>query len=183
VINDAPYKFMPENVSELPDLAGAETIYLDFECTSGDNKQHAKNPWMNCDVLGICICVDDDPNAYYIPLRHRDDSRNLPIEPVYAWLREIVRRAKTWINSNIKYDAHVLINYVKDISIKHLRLIDTVTLAKIVNSDRFVYGLKELSRDWLREDISEFEQAIYLWLSGLPFNPKSLHLHYEQSTR
>jgi DNA polymerase I-like protein with 3'-5' exonuclease and polymerase domains len=163
VINDYANKYLVETVSDLPNLKGAQDIYLDFETTSGSKKEDSKNPWRNCDILGICITVDNDPRAFYIPLQHQlNPEQNLPAEPVYKWLRDIVKHAKRWINSNVKYDVHVGVNYA-GLEVSHLQLLDTVTLGKIIDSDLFSYGLKELSKKWLGHDISEFEKGIRVY--------------------
>ena len=153
-----------ESVEELPDLFNAEHLFLDFETTSGDKKLTSLNPWHNCDVAGICITTDDNPNAYYVPVGHTKG--NLSKDIVYPWLNKVVSTCKSWVNHNIKYDAHVFqINIAKEVW--NCTLIDTLTLAKIIDSDRVIkggYSEDALSNAWLNEDISMCKKALIPYL-------------------
>ncbi len=160
-----------ESISELPDLSGCTNLYLDLETTSGDSKLSSLNPWHNCDIAGLCVTTDDLPNAWYIPIGHALGN-NLDYISVQAWVCLLLHKPMRWINHNIKYDAHVLCNeYLKDfvrgwkgVMPDHLELVDTLTLAKIKDSDRMSYALKNLSRDWLGEDIDKYEDALRPYL-------------------
>lgn len=142
--------------SELPvHLIGSKTIYLDLETLSGSETTTSTNPWHNCWIAGICLTADDCKEAYYIPIGHYK-GRNLNSEVVASFLTGLFRQATSWVNHNIKYDAHVLNNCL-NINPEHVELIDTSTSAKIINSDMLHsggYGLKHLSKAWLNESIS-----------------------------
>jgi len=149
-----------QELSELPSLAGAKNIFFDLETTSGDPKITSLNPWQNCSILGLCVTVDDCSQAYYIPVGH--ETGNLAKSGVYYWIADILQKCDQWINHNIKYDVNIYIN-----STSHqptCKLVDTLTLAKILDSDRFRYGLKHLSKEWLEEDISQYESAMEPYL-------------------
>ncbi len=154
-----------QSVDELPGLFIAQkrfdNIFIDFETTSSDPKLISLNPWHHCDIAGICICTEANP-AYYIPIGHRS-LQDLPREEVLEWLQQILNNSKRWINHNIKYDAHVAAN--AGLTFQHIELVDTLTLAKLINSDRFQYGLSALSLEWLEKDISSLEDRIKLWLN------------------
>lgn len=158
---------MVESLSELPALAGAKAVYLDFETSSGNPKLDSLNPWHHCKVHGFGITVDEMPEAYYIPYSSFDEDEQGIIR---FWLEEILSECEQWVNQNIKYDAHVAANDLQ-ICITEMQcwLVCTLTLAKLIDSDRIMrggYGLDVLSRDWLEEDISEYEAALQPYLKG-----------------
>jgi len=148
-----------ESIKELPDLKGQELV-IDFETTSGDPKLNSLNPWFNCKIAGICITTMKHAEAWYIPLRHR--RYNLSYGPVREWFNDMLSTSLRWINHNIKYDVMVALN--EDLIIEHPELVDTLTLAKIVNSDRYQYSLSSLSHEWLDHDISHYEERLKAWL-------------------
>lgn len=136
-------------------MIGAENVYLDFETGSYDSSLDSLNPWKHCWIIGLGIAVDEGP-AYYIPVDKENESK------VYDTLFDIFthRNCKQWINHNIKYDAHVLANNAGIIPPYNVKLVDTLTLAKLIDSDRFRYGLDDLSKDWLEIDIKPYEDAL-----------------------
>lgn len=154
-----------QEVSELPKLAGARVVFADFETTSGDPREKSINPWHYCDILGLAITVDDVRPAWYIPVGHKPHLlyKNLPKEVVYDWWCDIIDACERWENANVKYDAHVSTNYAG--VLPECELVDLTTLAKIIDSDRLRYGLKYLSKDWLHEDISKYEEALKPYLN------------------
>jgi len=158
---------MLEPGDPLPDLRGARELYLDVETTSGDPKLKAISPWHGDEIAGIAVTHDDNPDAYYIPIRHWDyEHRCLPIEQVHRWLKETVGANNDWVNHNVKFDAHFCTNEGAEFG---GRLVDTMTLAKLIDSDRGYggkgYGLKDLSEDWLDMDLRE-EQLLHAWLEA-----------------
>lgn len=157
----------------MPNLVNAKDIYVDFETTSGDPTKKSTNPWHNCNICGVAVTVDHAPYAWYMPIRHNFDSSGLTnIQPEYVinWTRHLVDSAANvggrWINSNVKYDATVLHRELgrQWKPPETLQLLDTATLARIIDSDRFTYGLKTLSKAWLGEDISAYENALQPYL-------------------
>lgn len=156
---------MLEPGDDLPPLAGAETVYVDLETTSKDPRLDALNPWHHSWVAGVAVTADDCPRAWYLPLAH-GAGRMLNRGLVRDWLRDVFAQAKRWVNHNVKYDAHVLAN---DLGVApELDYVCTLTLAKIIDSDRIVrggYGLDALALAWLREDISAYEEALQPYLT------------------
>lgn len=151
-----------ESRAELPDFRNVERLYLDFETTSGDPKLKSLNPWHNCKILGIAITVDDEPHAWYVPIRHQ--AQNVEYTATRMWLIDILATAKKWINHNIKYDAHCCA--LEGVSFK-CELVDTLTLAKIIDSDRLTkggYSLTALSNAMLDEDNTVYERRIKEYL-------------------
>ena len=153
-----------ENESELPDLIGKE-LFLDVETNAVDSDglpvRYGNQPYVGDRIAGIAITLDNDPNAYYIPMRHSYKG-NLQIDVVQKWLLQGINKLPDWVNHNIKFDAHFLV--VEGV-LYDGRMIDTLTMAKMFDSDRMSHGLKPLSRDWLKLDMSE-EDEIKSFLKG-----------------
>lgn len=138
-----------QHESELPNLAGTKELFLDCETTSGDPKLTSLNPWRNCDILGICVTTDTYDRAWYIPERFTQ-----------GWLADTLASCQRWINHNVKYDAHVCANAG---ALFNCELVDTLTLAKIIDSDKIIrggYSLTALSRDWLQDDVGQYEYRL-----------------------
>ena len=148
-----------QSASELPNLSGAKNLYVDFETSSGDPKKTSLNPWHDCTPCGTCITVDEINQAWYIPWRTVDHKE---------WLQDLFNHCHRWINHNVKYDAHVAAN-AGIIGLDQVTLVDTVTLAKIIDSDRVTrggYSLSALSQGWLKHDVSGFEDRLAAFLEG-----------------
>lgn len=153
-----------QSTSELPDLRNAGDLFADFETTSLNDEKKSLNPWRDCWALGVAVTTSDAQGAWYVPVRHRQEG-NVPLDAFQRWWHDIVGTAKCWTNHNVKYDAHVSSNdlgWAPDCP-----LYDTVTHAKIIDSDRQLrggYGLDALSLGWLGEDIRPLEDEIKRWL-------------------
>lgn len=152
--------FLVKNEDELPIIPSViERLYADFETSSHDDKLTSLNPWHNCHVIGLAVTWDNNCDTYFI------------IDSVLRkswWAWELLNNSYMWVNHNIKYDAHVYENNYWPIP-KHLILHDTLTLAKLIDSDRKFkggYGLAVLSKAWLGEDISEYENKLKASLNG-----------------
>ena len=144
-----------ESIGELPEPPQDCELFLDFETSSGDPRLSSLNPWHHCYVAGFAFTYDKAPGAWYVtPAVSGWDS----------YLRMLLQTCRHWVNHNVKYDAHVAANEGCEIPPV---LVDTVTLAKIIDSDRIIrggYGLDDLSRDWLHEDIAKYENAMKPYL-------------------
>lgn len=152
-----------QSLEELPRLQSAKELFCDFETRSGDPKQKAFRPYHGHRIAGVCITADDAPSAWYVPIRCNHEKWNLPLEPTLAWLRDVIGTCSDWVNHEVKFDAHFAA--VDGIGFNG-RLVDTVTLSKVVNSDRFEYGLDTLSREWLEQDISAVDNRVQAYLKG-----------------
>lgn len=165
-------RIIVQDVSELPNFSEARNIFLDGETTSGNDKEEAFHPYKGHRFCGIAVTADDDPRAWYIPIRHRGvDGKNIPIETAVKWLRDTLSpkqfgdRKRRWINHNVKFDAHFAICEGVDIN-SELELIDTLTLARTIDTDRISHRLKPLVRDWCGEIASEKDE-IKAYLRGI----------------
>ncbi len=158
-------KYLIQDVNSLPPIPQKiKRLYADFETSSGDDNLTSLNPHHNCTPIGLAITWDDNPDAYFVT--HETITY---LSEGFYWLRDLFDRTINWVNHNIKYDAHVLLNWYFANLPKHLALFDTLVMAKLVDSDRKFkggYALDVLSKAWLDEDISHFEIALYQHLNG-----------------
>lgn len=142
-----------ESVSELPDFSTAENLYMDFETgqfgSVSVKKHQGMYPFLGDRICGIAVTADNYPDAYYIPIRHRrTPDRNLPLDSVQRWLA-LQLTCKNWVNHNIKFDAMFAHFDKADFQ---CRLVDTLPLSKMIDTDRLSHGLKDLRRDFLGYD-------------------------------
>jgi DNA polymerase I-like protein with 3'-5' exonuclease and polymerase domains len=151
--------YLVESVGELPEWPGTiEHLYMDFETASYTPSRGGDSPYQGDRIAGIAVTADLSKEIFYVPIRHTVYLRvfNLEIPPVLKWMRDLLRRSKRWVNHNIKFDAHFarvdgvdVSLYGGDEALLDTELIDTLVLAKLINSDRMTYGLKPLAREWL----------------------------------
>jgi DNA polymerase I-like protein with 3'-5' exonuclease and polymerase domains len=178
------------NPKDLPKLAGASMIFLDYETTSGHPKRVSYNPFHCCGVAGFAITVDDNPTSWYIDyMRMSYDDQRI----VQAWLQEVYDGCEYWINQNVKYDMHVAAStrstfkqtrsdsgktileawVNKDFPPplpmamklrREVRHVCTLTMAKIENSDRLNNQLDALTKEYLGVDILPWYNALQPYL-------------------
>lgn len=144
-----------------------DNLYLDLETTSQDPEKKSVNPHKHCKILGISVLFDSEKMPYYIPVRHcvlneDDDYEYVPwnhdVSRVYLWLRQVFSTARNWVNHNIKYDWHVVVNELK--YRPPCKLIDTLILSKLAAfEERFTYNLTEMMRV-IGVDISPYEEKL-----------------------
>jgi len=167
MVNLSPNKILIERASELPDMSKARELFVDFETTSFVDGDKALNPYKGHRIAGVCATRDDDPTAYYVPLRHRDEQWNIDVDAGLRWLRDAITTCEDWVNHNVKFDAHFAA--VEGFEFQG-RLVDTLTAAKVLDSDRLYkggYGLDKLSAAWLDDDISDYEKELKQFLAGV----------------
>lgn len=148
-----------ETLEDLPEPRETEELYIDVE-TSG------KNPYLDSKLAGIALVWDNNPQAYYIPVGH-ENGPNLNLTEVIEWLQKWFDLTKKWINHNIKFDAHFLacagIKFDYDMPFE---MVCSLTLSKIIQSDRLNHALKPLCREWLGMEMDE-ELRIKAFLEGV----------------
>jgi DNA polymerase-1 len=139
--------FLVESPADLPEPRPGARMFTDCETRrrGDDLTQGGLEPYLGDRACGWAVCWDEGP-AYYVPIRHRNSSKNVELGPVLAWLKRLVEVSKEWVNHNVKFDAHFA---AVDGAVFKCRLVDTMSLAKVVESDRMGYGLKMLCRDML----------------------------------
>jgi len=145
-----------ERLEELPPLTPRQ-LYLDVETRRSHDGLH---PYLGDRICGIALTHDERNESWYVPVRHL--SGNLPLEPVLAWLQDVLNHTEVWINHNVKFDAHFLA--VEGLTWS-CELEDTISLAKLLDSDRWHYGLKELAKAWLGYTAEE-QDRVRAFLKG-----------------
>lgn len=175
--------FLVENIRDLPDFSKADTLYLDVEteqntlgiqaseCLEYDEEEmetatskswSGLYPFKGDRICGYSVTADDHPNAYYIPLRHTR-GRNVPLEEGQRYLAAVVGGAKKWVNHNILIDA--VFAHFEGAEFGG-ELVDTLTAAKMIDSDRFQYGQKILEMEWLGRHRPD-RDAVLAYLKGI----------------
>ncbi len=158
-----------ETEGELPDFTKCTDLYLDFETENKtehlgeDFKQYSGlYPYKGDRIGSFAVTADDCPEIYYVPMRH-SLGNNIDANVCLRWLRDHLKSVVNWVNHNVKFDA--VFCYCEGIHIG-CNLIDTLTLAKIHDSDKFKHGLKNLCRDWLKIPMEE-ETEIKITLKAM----------------
>jgi len=168
------------NVNQLPDICSANDIIVDFETTSFDSTRGGLHPYKGDRICGIAATTLTTNKAWYIPIRHKDiycddeDIQNIPIENAINWLNDLLSSKGKWINHNVKFDAHFA--HVEGITSINRNLICTLTGAKLVYSDMMYqggYSLSNLSKLWLKKDISSYDKEIKQYLRNLHIGRKA----------
>ena len=159
VIQDRRFPKLPEKI---------ERLYLDTETTSFDPTRTSLDVWKCCWLAGVPFTWDDHPVSYFLPLRYRDfysEYKNQEWFVSFNFLQDLINRSTLWINHNLKYDFHVLTREGFDLS--KIRIHDTLTQAKLVQSDRFVFSEDALAADWLNlENVDEHKCAMLPFLTN-----------------
>ena len=143
-------------------------LYLDTETTSFDPTKKSIDVWKSCWVAGIAFTWDEHEQIYFIPVRYRDklsEEKNNSEELTREFINSIFAQTQTWVNHNVKYDYHVLSR--EGYKIHDVTLFDTLTQAKLIESDRFVYNEDALSADWLQiSDVDQYKRAMKPWIEA-----------------
>lgn len=172
---------MVEHVDELPDFTGAKYLYVDFETTSLNEYEKAVNWSKGHRIAGCAITADDREDVWYVPVRHWDITTRkfrpgqISIDDFQVWLKAQIESCEEWVNHNVKFDAHFA---ARDTAWFKGRLNDTMTQAKLLDSDRLYkggYGLKALSEHWLEEKITDKQDKVKEYLKNvkLPRNKRA----------
>lgn len=182
-----------ETAADLPDLTNANEVFCDIESTSFDRQVKGFHPYQGHRIAGIAITADQRKNVWYVPIRHRgaeapipDTDRdmfrhmdtNLPWEEVKPWVHRTLGSCQSWVNHSVKFDAHFM---AEDFGFEpdHCRLVDTLTQAKLLDSDRgygTTYELMELCQEWLGAEV--WDNRIKAFLKGIKVGSNSWSKDY-----
>ena len=127
----------------------AKTIAVDTETTGLD--------YMDTELVGISLSYQAG-EAYYIPLKHDDDSVDqIDLDIVLNELRPLLEDSSNKIiGQNIKFDRNVLAKYGVDIaSIKN----DTMMMSYVLDASATRHNLDALSSYYLNYKTSTFEDV------------------------
>ena len=139
-----------DSLEVLEGAVGAKRLYLDVETTSFDDLEYGNNSFAGHRMCGFSVTWDDNPKAYYVPMRHSIATANCDLEKVQRQLKRMVQSCEEWVNPNVNFDAHFCA--ADGAEFTTARLVDITTRAKLIDSDRMMrggYGLDVLARDCL----------------------------------
>jgi len=127
----------------------AKTIAIDTETTGLD--------YMDTDLVGISLSYKAG-EAYYIPIKHLDDTVNqIQQDLVLDILRPVLETSKNKIiGQNIKFDRNVLAKY--GISISSIKN-DTMMMSYVLDASATRHNLDALSSYYLNYKTSTFEDV------------------------
>lgn len=140
---DLPAKF--------PNLPPDKTLVVDIESTTFDDKVDKVrqfNPFLGPRIAGVAIGVLGEPECWFLPMRYRGEdvqegtASNCDIEAARRFLRDTLNSGRDVVNHNIKFDAwfwHHEGCWVEG------KLVDTLTLARVVDNTRRSYSLGALT--------------------------------------
>jgi DNA polymerase-1 len=152
MIDNKPWVLIQNNVfPDLPDKIS--TLFLDVETTSFNHEKSSVDIWKSCWLAGVAFTWCGEPTIYFLPIRYRDkfsEEKNNDLDLSKKFLQELLNRSSFWVNHNIKYDWHVLTR--ESLKPYHLTTFCTLTQAKLVQSDRYVYNEDALAAEWLNVD-------------------------------
>ena len=140
----------PEKLQQLlKDLTASKLIAFDTETNALDP--------LRADLVGISLAVRES-EGYYIPVGHKTQSPQLPVDQVIAALTPVmtdpaIRKA----GHNIKYDALVLSNYGLDVTPLSY---DTMIGEWLVDPASHNLGLKDMADTLLGISMTHIEELI-----------------------
>lgn len=156
--------YIVETVRDLPDLRGNHRLYIDVETTAFADNISDCDPFLGHKICGLSVCTEDSEGGWYVPVRHTQGS-NIPEDAFRSWLGDLIKDLPEWANHNTRFDINFVVTGEK-LPIYQGRIIDTLTTAKMIDSDRMRFGLKPLSQDWLSIDMDESKE-VEAWLKGI----------------
>jgi len=142
-----------DDVEKLDDLVGklksAEKISFDTETTSTDP--------MQADLVGISLAIEEGA-AYYIPVGHRQEKKQLTLQTVINTLRvPFMDPTIQKIGHNLKYDCLVLRNYGLETTPLSF---DTMIAAWVIEPQSRRLGLKKMAEAELNVRMTHIKELI-----------------------
>ncbi len=133
-------------------------LSLDLETTS-------PNP-VEAEIVGISFCYDAG-SAFYIPVKHEEETKQLSLDYVLDSLKPILQDQKIKkIGQNIKYEVIVLSKY--DIELSGI-FFDTMIAAHLLDSSLQSYSLDNLSRRFLDYKMITYKEVTTIDKETIPF--------------
>ena len=132
--------FPPE---EFPDLSKYDEISIDLETKDPDLKTKGSASVRGIgDVVGIAVAVKDF--CGYYPIAH-ETGPNMNRKQVLGWFADVLKTPADKIFHNAMYD----ILWIKRLGLTvHGTVVDTMTVASLVNENRFRYDLNSVGAEY-----------------------------------
>tara|TARA_R100001086_G_scaffold249161_1_gene188075 strand:- start:206 stop:2134 length:1929 start_codon:yes stop_codon:yes gene_type:complete len=128
---------------EFPDLSKYDEIAIDFETKDPDLKTKGSASVRGIgDVVGIAVAVKDF--CGYYPIAH-ETGPNMNRKQVLGWFADVLKTPADKIFHNAMYD----ILWIKRLGLTvHGTVVDTMTVASLVNENRFRYDLNSVGAEY-----------------------------------
>ncbi len=122
---------------------------------------------MTARIVGISISIDPG-SAFYIPINHQDHSYDqLNMASINEHLKPLLEDSSILkIGQNIKYDAHIFLNY--DIEIRGIED-DTMLMSYVLESNES-HGMDKLSLKYLNHECINYESLVGKGVNQITFD-------------
>ena len=154
---------------EAPLIEPCDRLVLDVETSSGARDEEGLYAYYSrCKLAGYAFSIDG-VNFFYVSIAHRDCECNWEPRHALQLILDLFAAAKTWANHNIKFDAHFIAVALEREGMLPNRWMyegtwyDTKSMAQIIDSDKFRYGLKDLAREMMGCNTST-QDVVKQWL-------------------
>lgn len=158
-------RFIIESLDELPPVVACKELFEDVETTSFDEDVKAFEPYNGHRICGYAFTWDNNKESYYIPVRHNSPgAKNLNPDAIARYMTEWETKAEAVVNHNLKYDFHFRAQ--EESWVIPRRMVDTLTQATMIETERMNHKLKDLCRDWCGLPMGE-EKEIEDYLNSI----------------
>ena len=143
-----------------PDLSKYDEIAIDFETKDPDLKTKGSASCRGIgDVVGIAVAVCNW-SGYY-PIAH-ENGPNMNRKQVLGWFEDVLKTPALKIFHNAVYD----VLWIRRLGLTvHGTIVDTMTIASLVNENRFRYDLNSVAKEYtgLGKNESALNMAAKEW--------------------
>ena len=151
---------------EFPDLSKYEEIAIDFETKDPDLKTKGSASCRGIgDVVGIAVAVCNW-SGYY-PIAH-ENGPNMNRKQVLGWFEDVLKTPALKIFHNAMYD----VSWIRRLGLTvHGTIVDTMTVASLVNENRFRYDLNSVAKEYT--GLGKNENALNMAAKEWGLDPKA----------
>jgi len=143
-------------LTDRDDLIRLRDLILDKGVFAFDIETTSEDP-ISAEIVGVSMCTEPSL-AYYIPIGHRDGSRNVELDTFKSIFGEIYEDSNIRkIGHNIKYDVEVLFQH--GINVKGIYF-DTMVASYLVNPEHRQHNLAFLSQHYLNSKKILYEEVV-----------------------
>lgn len=155
-------KWVPPNLSDLPDLSSAKLIGYDLETYDPKLKIRGPGGVRNDGfVVGYCLATSDGFKVY-LPIRHAGG--NLPLDAVQRYVSDQLGRAdQPKVTSHGSYEREW--SDQSKVTLKGV-IYDTEFAECLLNEEKFTYSLESLANEYLGEKKEEELMREAAWFYG-----------------
>ncbi len=111
---------------------------------------------LRCKLVGISLS-DEPGHAAYIPVAHQWTDQQLPLGVIQKHLASVLREGTQIYGHNLKFDGHVLAQHGLPLGPIYF---DSMIASYVLNPSRNGHGLKDLTLEFLQEQMTRIEELI-----------------------